>query len=252
MKTIVHKLKFSLACFGESSLSRLLSHLRFFSQERTKNKINKENQTSKSSKLLRQLKTMANALAVRAGVVGNAKSIAKAFPRLIVGLVILVWVAPFADTFYTMLDPNDRVSKDVWYYESYNWLFLCLGPYLKGVLNVIGIYLVLVHKSHIKTYVLAFPMMYDIGKILWLLQVSDHDEYNAVTPEMYTWYGLFAGLFLIGVLNLLSFWLFHRVHAIKARLIGLRNIADKADSQIIVKSFCETIDADANVSQFKY
>ena len=88
MKTIVHKLKFSLACFGESSLSRLLSHLRFFSQERTKNKINKENQTSKSSKLLRQLKTMANALAVRAGVVGNAKSIAKAFPRLIVGLVI--------------------------------------------------------------------------------------------------------------------------------------------------------------------
>jgi hypothetical protein len=213
---------------------------------------NKENQISKSSRTVNQLTTMAGALVARVGVVLNSREVAKAFPRFLVGLVILVLVAPFADTFYTMLDPNDRVSPEVWYYESYNWLFLCLGPYLKSVLNVIGIYLVLVHKSHIKTYVLAFPMMYDIGKILWLLQVSNHDEYNAVTPDMFIVYGLFAGVFLIGVLNLLSFWLFHRVHAVKARLQGLRNIADKADSQIIVKSFCETMDADVKVSQFKY
>lgn len=253
MKTTNHffKLKQPLACFGELSLLRRFSLLQFFSQERTKNKINKENQISKSSRTVNQLTTMAGALVGPAGVVLNSREVAKAFPRFLVGLVILVLVAPFADTFYTMLDPNDRVSPEVWYYESYNWLFLCLGPYLKSVLNVIGIYLVLVHKSHIKTYVLAFPMMYDIGKILWLLQVSDHDEYNAVTPEMYTWYGLFAGLFLIGVLNLLSFWLFHRVHAIKARLQGLRNIADKVDSQIIVKGFVETMDADVHVREFQ-
>ena len=252
MKTLTFfKLKRPL-CTGEFSLSQRFSLLRFFTQERVKNKDNKEKQTSKSLRLQNQLTTMAGALVARVAVVINSKEVAKAFPRFLVGLVILVLVAPFAATFYTMLDPNDRVSPEVWYYESYNWLFLCLGPYLKGVLNLIGSYLILVHKSHIKTYVLAFPMMYDIGKILWLLQVTNHDEYNAVTPDMFIVYGLFVALFLIGVLDLLSFWLFHRVHAVKARLQGLRNIADKADSQIIVKSFCETMDADVKVSQFKY
>jgi hypothetical protein len=252
MKTTTQffKLKKPLLCIG-GFLSSLPSWLQLFSPHQVEKKeSNKENQTWKSSKTVKHLMTMVNALVARVAAVANSKAVVKAFPRFVVGLVTLVVVAPYADTFYTMLDPNDRVSPEVWYYESYNWLFLCLGPYLKSVLNVIGIYLVLVHKSHIKTYVLAFPMMYDIGKILWLLQVSNHDEYNAVTPEMYTWYGLFAGLFLIGVLNLLSFWLFHRVHAIKARLMGLRNIADKVDSQTIVKSFVETMDADVKVRQF--
>ena len=57
----------------------------------------------------------------------------KNFPRVAVGLVCLVWLAPYADVFYTRLDFYVRVPASEWYYESYHWLFLCLGPYLKGI-----------------------------------------------------------------------------------------------------------------------
>ena len=206
---------------------------------------------SKSKKLLRQILRMILALVDRAGAVQNSKKIAKAFPRVIIGLGLLVWVAPYADTFYTRLDPNDKVSAEVWYYQSYNWLFLCLGPYLKGILNIIGIYFIFVQKSKIKTYVLAFPMMYDIGKIIWLLQVSNHDEYNSVPPDLFNLYGLATGVFLIGMLDLLSFWLFHRVHAVWARLNGLRKIANHADAQLIVNGFVRTMDDAEQVNQFQ-
>lgn len=253
MKTLFKLNKPLSKCFGELS-SLWLSSLPDYLKE-IENKMNKiVSETSNDSKMKRGLKKiflMMIAHVGRAVVVKNTKSIIKAFPRFIIGLILLVWVAPYADTFYTRLDFNDRVSPDVWYYESYHWLFLCLGPYLKNVLTIVGLYFIFVHKSHIKAYVLAFPMMYDLGKIIWLLQVENHTEYKTVTPEMYILYGLATGLLLIGILDLLSFWLFHREHAIIARLTGLRRIVPHAEPQMIVNGFAKTMDDAELVKQFQ-
>jgi hypothetical protein len=205
---------------------------------------------SKPVKLLRQTLTIVLAHVGLAGAVTNAKSIIIAFARFCLGLVFIIVLAPCADFFYTRFDINDRVSADVWYYESWYWLWLTLGPYMAGVLEVIGVYFCLIHKSTIKSFVLAFCMMYDIGKILWLIQVQNHDQYNTVTPEAFIWYGLACSVFVIIMLNLLSFWLFHRLHAFKRRLFGIAQIADKAEPQVIVKSFVETMEYGKKVGQF--
>lgn len=240
-----------LVCIGDYLSSWASSSPGIYFKEIEKKLRKKENKISKDSKSRKSLiQWMTTVPADLADVVKNSKSITKAFPRVVVGLVLLVLVAPYADIFYTRLDFNDRVSADVWYYESYHWLFLCLGPYLKNVLTLIGVYLVFVHKSKVKNYIFAWPLMYDLGKILWLIQVDNHKEYLSITPDMYLVYGFGAGLFLIGIIDLLTYWLNHRVEAIKRRLKGLHQIADKVDAQIIRNGFVQTMDDDVKVTEF--
>ena len=181
----------------------------------------------------------------------NVKKIVKAAPRLAVGLVLVIWVAPQADVFYTRFDFNDRVPDTVWYYESTHWLFLCLGPYMKSVFNIVGLYLCFVNKTNwIKLIIAAGALCYDFGKITWLLQVSNHDEYKAL-PSL-AWicgYGLLCAAILLLIVELAAHWLNHRFLAFKARLAGLRNIADKADPQIICNGFVKTMDEYETVNQ---
>lgn len=197
------------------------------------------------------LQTFRSLVGSRIDATKNVKKIVKAAPRLAVGLVLVIWVAPQADVFYTRFDINDRVSPDVWYYESFNWLFLCLGPYMRSILNVIGIYLCLVHKTNwIKLLVVSLSITYDFGKITWLLQVSNHDEYNAVpTLAWVLGYGLLCAAVTMVIIELAAHWLNHRFLAFKARLAGLRNIADKADPQIICNGFVKTMDEYETVNQ---
>lgn len=219
---------------------------------RSSAKLTSNASNGKSQQLLRTILQRILVLVDRAAAVKQSRKIAKAFPRFFIGLVLIIWAAPYADFFYTKFDVNDRVPMDVWYYESWNWFFLTLGPYLKSIVNLFGIYLILVHKSRILNYVFAFPLMYDVGKILWLIQVSNHDEYNLGFPGgVWKWYGFFAAIFLIIITDALTYWLNHRVEAISRRLQGLRNIADKVEPEVIVAKFVETMDADLKVKQFQ-
>jgi hypothetical protein len=244
----------TLACIGKQLSSWLFSQSDTYLKEiekRTSKNVSKILTTSNSANSLkRKMKTLVTAPVDLVGAVKNSKAIVKAFPRVVLGLVLLVLVAPHADTLYTRLDFNDRVSADVWYYESYHWLFLCLGPYLKNIVMIIGVYLIFVHKSKVKNYVFAWPLMFDLGKILWLLQVDTHKEYLSITPDMYLVYGFLAGVFLIGAIDLLTYWLNHRVLAIKKRLQGLHQIAYKVDAQIIRNGFVQTMDDDVKVTEF--
>lgn len=236
---------------GRSSLSGLSSEAPLIHARENKMK-NNDWKILKSLKL-RKLSILLHALAVRVGVVSNSGEVSKAFPRIVFGLFLLVWVAPYSDVFYTNFDVNDKIAPaEVWYYESINWLFLCLGPYLKGVFTSVGYYFCLVHKRSILSYIFIYPTFYDIGKIIWLLQVSNHDEYEMVTPTMYLIYGGATATFLITILNLLSFWLFHRVHAVKASLDGLATIADKAEPKVVVDAFMKTMERNKKVNQFQY
>lgn len=209
--------------------------------------------TENDSKLTKLLRATLSILLVHAGLAGaviNVRAVVLAFARFSLGLLFILVLAPCADFFYTRFDINDRVSPDVWYYESWNWFWLTLGPYMAGIARTIGYYFCLIHKSTIKSYVLAFGMMYDIGKILWLIQVQNHDEYNTVTPEAFVMYGFACGVFIILMLNLLSFWLFHRLHAIKARLIGIKNSAPYVTPQQVSENFVKTMQDFSKVEQF--
>lgn len=185
-----------------------------------------------------------------AGVV-NLQSVAKTFPRIVVGLVCLMVLAPYADIFYTRLDFNDRVSADVWYYESYHWLFLCLGPYLKSLFQTIGLYLVFARGSSILSLIAAYSMMYDAGKILWLLQVVNHEEYKSLPTNWFLVYGFIAGAFIVLIADKLTYWLNHRVEAIKRRLHGITNLVGKVDDKIVLQNFVQTVRDDIKVQQFK-
>ena len=242
-------------CFG-NFLSQLPSWVQdYWSLRKVQKQRNSEhatlNNSNSESKSKPHLWTMVTALAAQVGAVSNAKDIAKAFPRVITGLVLLVIVAPYADVFYTRLDFNARVSPEVWYYESYHWLFLCLGPYLKSIFQTIGLYLVFARGSSILSLIAVYALMFDIGKVFWLLQVTSHEEYKSLPTEWFLVYGFAAGLFIVLIMDRLTFWLHHRVNAIKARLMGLRNIADKCDPQITVDNFVRTMDEDVMVQQFK-
>jgi hypothetical protein len=213
---------------------------------------NSEKKTKKSSNSKSLLKKMTRALADRVAAVRNSKEITKAFPRFITGLVLLVLIAPSSDMFYTYLDPNDKVPASVWYYQSFNWLFLCLGPYLKNFFTVIGIYMCFIHKrSPILAAVASYSLMYDVAKIIWLLLVKNHDQYNSLTPKMFWIYGFITSVFIIYIIDLLSYWLNHRVHAITSRLKGLRLIADKVEPQVLVNGFIETMDNSMKVDQLQ-
>lgn len=251
----LHKLKQNpLACIGEQLQSWQFSSPGIYLKEIEKKMRKKESEISNNSSLKKKAMQMLLRLApvAPADVAKNSKAIVRAFPRFIVGLVLLAWVAPQADVFYTRFDFHDRVSPDVWYYESWNWFFLCLGPYIKSFFTVIGLYLCLVYKpSLIKSSVAVYAMAYDIGKICWLVQVKNHDEYNAVPSDLWIYsYGIATSILIIVLIELLTYWFNHRTLAIKARLQGLRNIADKADPQVIVKGFVQTMDDDIKVTEF--
>lgn len=233
--------------------TELFSSLWLSPQERSllREITNKEKQTKKSS-ISERLNKILRALADLGALVSNSKVITKAFPRFVTGLVLLVLVAPYADTFYTNFDFYDRVPPEVWYYESLNWLFLCLGPYLKSFITVIGLYMCLVHEaSPIKTALAAYCLMYDAGKILWLLFVQNHDEYRTLTPKMFLLYGLVTSAFVLYMLDLLSYWFNHRVRAIMLRLEGIRGIVGKVEAEKIVESFAATMDANKKVEKFQ-
>lgn len=247
-----HKLQ-PLLCSGKQLLYSLFSQVGLWLNSRVEIMRSSASETSSDSKITRKLKAIARLLLahVDLGAVVNTRTIAKRFPRFAVGLCLLVWVAPAADVLYTKFDINDRVSADVWYYESWNWFFLSTGPYLKSFFQTIGLYLCLVYKpSVIKTLVICWCLMYDIGKLIWLVQVENHDEYEMVTPTMFLTYAFFTGAFLVKILDLLVWWMNHRWEAFKRRLQGVALIADKAEPQVIVKSFVETMEYGNNVEQF--
>lgn len=187
----------------------------------------------------------------RAAAVLNVAAIAKAFPRVIVGLFLLVVAAPYADIFYTRLDFNDRVPAEVWYYESYHWLFLCLGPYLKSIFYTIGLYLIFARGISILSLVAAYALMFDIGKVFWLLQVDSHEEYKSLPTGWFLAYGFITGCFLILITDRLTYWLNHRVEAIKRRLHGLNNLVGKVDDRVVLTHFVQTVNDDIKVQQFK-
>lgn len=237
-------------CIGKSSLSSRYSYRvtrSLATLRRTKRNVSKTLNNSKT------LKPLSSVHAYLVGVVTNSKAITTSFPRFIIGLIFVVVLSPIADTFYTRFDFNARLSPDVWYYESWHWFFLSIGPYIKGIFSAIGLYLCLVHKRNvISISIVSYAIVFNVGKIIWLCQVTNHEEFKQLPSGLFLLtYGLATSVFLVLILDQLTFWLNHRVEAVKRRLKGLRLIADKVEPTVLAKSFCETMDYYEKVDGFQ-
>jgi hypothetical protein len=235
MKTITHNQHLKEECENTGSYSFSLADLRpsseldRFSQRRVltpKQNAKKILKNLKSAKLLSALTDQVAAIGIKTNV------------RIILGLGLVLCLAPIADTFYTFLDRNDRVAQEVWYYEAYFYLFLCLGPYIKIVVITIGLYFIFVPNETKKIYLLIAPLAPTIGKIIWLCQVSNNEEYHRVLPWMYMVYGVFAVLAVLLIINYLTWRHHHRARAHKSRMDGLCQIANENDP--IQKGFVTT------------
>jgi hypothetical protein len=157
--------------------------------------------------------------------------------RLLAGLVLVGIITPIADIFYTFL-PEGRVPQAEWYYESYYWLFLCLGPYIQILTGLIGVYLIMFPSWNRKAYLFIAPLGFALTKIVWLWNVDSHEEFLQVPPVAYFIYTFcFTGLVMV-LSDYLAWRKYHRADAHERRMDGLCQIADMNNP--IQRGFVET------------
>jgi hypothetical protein len=149
--------------------------------------------------------------------------------RLLVGLALVGIITPLADIFYTWL-PAGRVPESEWYYESWYWLFLCLGPYIQVFTGFLGAYLILFQRWNINALFLVAPMWLAVVKIVWLaFFVEAHAEFLSVPPlAIYLYCAAFMAV-SFGISNYLAWRKYHRADAHEARMNGLCQIANMSD-----------------------
>jgi hypothetical protein len=138
--------------------------------------------------------------------------------RVLIGLGLVLYVAPFAETVYTHFDFNARVPEAEWYYESWFFLFLSLGPYIDKAITVIACYYLFAPRGTKRSYFLVAPLGFAFGKITWLLFVTNDKEFHAVAPWMYVLYAAFVVGFIIWISRYLIWRWFHRGLAHQSRL----------------------------------
>lgn len=190
-------------------------------------------ESSKSeSKKTRQFKMTLRALAapVAAHLALN-KVTWKTFCRVLTGVLLYGVCAPLAEMAYTWMDKTDTVPAKVWYYESWFMLFLCLGPFLDKIITVTGLYLIFIHeKTKVLSFLTAWPIGLAVAKIIWLLQVTSHEEFHSVTPYLYVTYGVLIAIAYVALLNYLVWFKFHRKDSIEPRMDGVVQIAYDIDA----------------------
>jgi hypothetical protein len=149
--------------------------------------------------------------------------------RLLVGLALVGIITPISDVLYTFL-PQGRVPESEWYYESYYWLFLCIGPYIAFISFCVGAMLILIPTARNKrSYFFIVPIGFALGKIVWLWQVTNHDEYLQVPPIAFFLYSFGFVALLIGVSHYLAWRQYHRADSFPKRMDGLCQIANMND-----------------------
>lgn len=193
----------------------------------------------KSSKNLNYASMILLALAARAvAVLKVFISTRRVNARLFVGMALVGIITPLADVFYTWL-PAGRVPESEWYYESWYWLFLCLGPYIALLSFCVGTMFILLPNAFDKrSYFFIVPIGFALAKIVWLWQVTNHDEYLQVPPIAFFIYSFgFVALMLV-LSNYLAWRKYHRADSFPKRMDGLCQIADMNDP--VQKAFATT------------
>jgi hypothetical protein len=216
--------------FGNQAGKSSLSGKRSMRNLLPKRKVTKTLSPSQTAPKQSYFLTEVSALVGRVGAVASKEI----NTRILIGLGLVLIVAPIAESLYTHFDFNDRVKPEVWYYESLFWLFLCLGPYLDKFITCLGVYYLFVNgsslKFNIKAYLLIPPLGATLGKIIWLLQVSSDQEFHQVAPLLYVMYGCFVGASFLFTIQYLE-WRYH--HRERAHLTRFDTITTAHDMKLL-------------------
>lgn len=156
------------------------------------------------------------ALAARVDAVASSKFNV----RTLIGLGMVLYVAPFSENLYTYFEHKNHDLS--WYYETWHWFWMCLGPYMFNAFSWTGAYFLFCPPGfNKKSFVFAVPIGYSVAKILWLLTVQNHTEFRSVPPALFYLYGVgIASLTLISF-QYIEYRTHHRTRKYKAHLDGL-------------------------------
>ena len=180
----------------------------------------------------------AHALAVQVAVFLAAIFQArKANARIYFGFGLLGVMAPWAGACYLLFDKTAVDSS--WYYTNSFYLFMVLAPFLKSVVEYIGIFLLFNPASKYR-YVMAYPIGFALGKIIWLINVQNNAEFHQLEPVSFPLLCMLAVAVFIYVSNYLFHAQFHRADAFDARLNGLAQVADDLPAEKVKSMFLTT------------
>lgn len=160
--------------------------------------------------------------------------------RIYAGLVMVSIVAPLSACVHMFLDKDAVVEG--WYYYSNFYLFLVLGPYFFCLSIITAAFLwippiekrIKFSQKDIKfqlTRILAIPFGLIAGKILWLLQVTSHEEFHQLPSFLSVIAGLVIGYLIIRILDYLVWRQEHAMNALIDSLEGLFSIPDMDHKQ---------------------
>jgi hypothetical protein len=145
----------------------------------------------------------------------------------------LVGVSPAAACVHMWFDRNEKIAD--WYHESYFHLFMLLGPYLFCLVVFIGIYLVIppAKEKTIKVFkrtlhyqttrLMAYPIGFAIGKIIWFIQTTSNEQYWDLPTVSIFAVGLALAYLTI---TQIDYWTWKKFHAFDGIVSSLNGLYD--------------------------
>lgn len=160
--------------------------------------------------------------------------------RIYAGLVLVSIVAPLSSCVHLLFDKDVEIVG--WYYSSNFYLFLVLGPYFFCLSIVTAAFLwippsmkrIKFSQRNIQfqiTRLLSIPFGLITGKIIWLLQVTSHEEFHQLPSLLSLVAGLVIGYVVMRILDYLIWRQEHAMNALIDSLEGLFNIPDMDPKQ---------------------
>ena len=187
---------------------------------------------------LRDVLTSMMTLRVRAGLAGasrawTAMANCTINNRIYAGLILVSIVAPLSSCIHMLFDKDSQIEG--WYYFSYFYLYLVLGPYFFCLCIIAAAFLwippktkrIKVSQRSIKfqlTRILSIPFGLIVGKIIWLLQVTSNGEFHQLPSLLSLAAGIAIGYVAIRILDYLVWRQEHAMNALIDSLEGLYNL----------------------------
>jgi len=151
--------------------------------------------------------------------------------RILFGFGLIGVLAPVAGSCFVWFDK--KAISTGWvsvYYTNYFYLLLVLAPFLKSVLEIIGVFF-LFPKGVKRSLLLSLPLGFTLGKIIWLCTVQNNDQFHTVEPWQISAVGVALGLCLLISADFFTWRKFHREDAFDARLKGIVQVNDHLDNE---------------------
>jgi hypothetical protein len=158
--------------------------------------------------------------------------------RIYVGLGLMGVIAPLAACAYLLFDRGEVDSS--WYHLNYFHLLFLLGPHLFELFCLLGAFLLFPQGSK-RAYLIAIPAGYVLAKIVWLISVTNNQEFWQVVPSSFVLGGIAISGVVLKIMNWLTWRQFHAVDSFEAKQKGLYQIANDLPAEKYRSMMQETL-----------